>query len=561
MNNKFWAALFLGLMAVSTATNAELVEGLCDGNPDTTVTCDTDTGLEWLDLTETLGLSASGFLADEGGWRSAGWSFATGSMVDQLFLNAGAVSLDNTTDASNENKPAVLLLLSLLGATHIEPGFADFGSGFASGGSAPFYLRDRQGLELYKFYGSSNCCLPPTLTSDGSGIYAFREGGGTGNSIAMIVALADINGNGFPEVAAFIEGSTNHVQVRDGSTDALITDIDFGTDLAIDMVVLPDLDASGDPEIAILQQQPSGQVRVQARDSVTGGVTSNLWYGLQYEPVSMTVVPDYNTSGFPEVAVLGSEAGTDAVRVQVRDSDTGTFLDNVFLGTQSIATDLVSVTDTSGNSIPEIGIMGVLKANDHVRMQIWDAQTSAFQSNVWFGNVYQPHSTITMPDINNNGSDEIVAMGVDPATQNIRVQVRDSDTTVTLYNIWLGAVNEAVDIALINDINSDGVADLAVLLKTPAGVGRVRVQSGLNGAFIRNLFYSVVENPVGLAVMPDYSGNGFDELAVLGENAGVRHVQILDTSSGAQVNRIDFLLPPVTDLTWNQGNWDELNWQ
>jgi hypothetical protein len=120
------------------------------------------------------------------------------------------------------------------------------------------------------------------------------------------------------------------------------------------------------------------------------------------------------------------------------------------------------------------------------------------------------------------------------------VQVRDSDTTATLYNIWLGAVNEAVDIALINDINSDGFPDLAVLLKTPAGTGRVRVQSGANGAFIRNLFYAVVENPVGLAVMPDYSGNGFEELAVLGESAGVRHVQILDTSSGSQINRIDF---------------------
>ena len=73
-----------------------------------------------------------------------------------------------------------------------------------------------------------------------------------------------------------------------------------------------------------------------------------------------------------------------------------------------------------------------------------------------------------------------------------------------------------------------------------SGTGRVRVQDGGNGAFIRNLFYTVVANPVGLTVLPDYSGNGFDELAVLGENAGVRHVQILDTSNGAQLNRIDF---------------------
>jgi hypothetical protein len=190
--------------------------------------------------------------------------------------------------------------------------------------------------------------------------------------------------------------------------------------------------------------------------------------------------------------------------------------------------------------VPDLGILSVLKGNDQVRMQLWDAMDATFQTNVWFGNKYQPQSMITMPDINTNGSDEIVAMGVDPATQNVRVQVRDSASTATHYNIWLGNVNTPVDVALINDINGNGFPDLAVLLKTPTGTGRVRVQDGLNGAFIRNLFFSAVENPTGLTVMPDYSGNGFEELAALGENNGVRHVQILDTSSGAQVNRIDF---------------------
>jgi hypothetical protein len=147
---------------------------------------------------------------------------------------------------------------------------------------------------------------------------------------------------------------------------------------------------------------------------------------------------------------------------------------------------------------------------------------------------------ITMPDINGNDADEIVAVGVDPATQNVRVQVRDSASAATHYNIWLGNTNQAVDVALINDINGNGVRDLAILLETPTGTGRVRVQDGLNGSFIRNLFYLVVENPTGLAVMPDYSGNGFDELAALGESDGVRHVQVLDTATGLQVNRIDY---------------------
>lgn len=85
-----------------------------------------------------------------------------------------------------------------------------------------------------------------------------------------------------------------------------------------------------------------------------------------------------------------------------------------------------------------------------------------------------------------------------------------------------------------------GIADLAVLLEISGGTGRVRVQSGSDGAFVRNLIYTVVDNPVGLTVLPKYNVNSFDDLAVLGENAGVRHVQILDTNSGMQVNRIDY---------------------
>jgi hypothetical protein len=364
---------------------------------------------------------------------------------------------------------------------------------------------------------------------------------GVGNAcdpLVSVVALPDMNSNGSPDLGVTMPGSTV-VHVRDGADDALINTIDFGTDAALQIAVVPDLDASGAPEIAILNDQPTGQVRVQVRDSATGAVTGNFFYGQPYAPVAMRVIDDYSGNGAPEIAVMGSDT-TDAIRVQMKDADTGTTLDNVFLGNQGIGRDFVAVSDTSGNGMPELGILSVLKGNDQVRTQVWDAVDATFQTNVWFGKVYQPQKLITMPDINANGSEEIVAVGVDPATQNIRVQVRDSASTITHYNIWLGSTNEAVDIALINDINGNGGQDIAVLLKTPTGTGRVRVQDGLNGAFIRNLFYTVVDNPAGLAVMPDYSGNGFEELAVVGESAGVRHVQILDTSSGAQVNRIDF---------------------
>jgi hypothetical protein len=357
--------------------------------------------------------------------------------------------------------------------------------------------------------------------------------------LPAICSLPDLNGNGSPDIAIIESSSPTHVFIRDGSDDSLISDINFGVDTAHAMSVLPDLDSSGSMEIAVLNTQASNQVRVQVRDSVSGNLVRNLFYGAAYSATTMRILDDYDGNGAPEIAVMGSD-GTGAIRVQIKDADTTATLDNVFLGNQGVGKDFVAVADTSGNSMPELGILSVLNGNDQVRTQVWDSVDATFQTNVWFGKVYQPFKLITMPDINGNGSDEIVAVGVDPVTQNIRVQVRDSASTATHFNIWLGNTNDAVDIALINDINNDGMPDLAVLLQTPTGTGRVRVQSGLNGAFIRNLFYTGLENPVGLAVMPDYNDSGHEELAVAGDNAGLRHVQILDTSSGSQINRIDF---------------------
>jgi hypothetical protein len=168
---------------------------------------------------------------------------------------------------------------------------------------------------------------------------------GVGNAcdaLVSVVALPDMNANGSPDLGVTMPGSTV-VHVRDGANDTLINTIDFGTDAALQIVVVPDLDANGAPELAILNDQPSGQVRVQVRDSATGALTGNFFYGQPYAPVAMQVIDDYNTSGAPEIAVMGSDV-TDAIRVQVKDADTGTTLDNVFLGNQGIGRDFVAVS-------------------------------------------------------------------------------------------------------------------------------------------------------------------------------------------------------------------------
>lgn len=359
--------------------------------------------------------------------------------------------------------------------------------------------------------------------------------------LLSIVNVSDISSNGAPDIALLVPGSRNYLRVRDGLGNDLLKSVAIGDDPIVDLAEIADINASGDPEVAFLEEQASGQTRVRIVDSGTGEIVKNLWYGMQYDPISMQIVPDYDASGTPEVAVMGADA-TDAIRIQVRDALSNDFLDNIYLGSQGLGQDFLALADTSGNTAPEMGILSVLKGNDQVRMQLWDAASASFLTNVWFGKVYQPYKQIAIPDINSNGSDEIASIGVDALTQNIRVQVRDSASAAILRSIWLGNVNKAKDIAVINDINDNGIPDLAILLETPAGTGRVRIQDPLSGAFVRNLFYDGISDPTTLAVVSDYNASGYDELAVVGMKNGTPHVLINDTFTNDQVNQLNFFL-------------------
>lgn len=163
------------LMLPALAANADIIEGNCDGTSDSMVTCDETSGLEWLDLNETLDLSVSDFLADVGAWISDGWQFATSSLVDQLFVNGGAIELTGIPTAANA--AAALTFLDLIGATIFDEGaqgYADFGGGL---GALPGFLY--VGPTDGRFYGGTTNTSGPFAIDfvwSQSGIWAYRDG-------------------------------------------------------------------------------------------------------------------------------------------------------------------------------------------------------------------------------------------------------------------------------------------------------------------------------------------------------------------------------------------------
>ncbi len=84
------AALFLGLSAPDAEAAFISLNSSFGVN---TITRDTDTGLEWLDLTESTGLSVSQVQAELGaGGLYEGFSYATRSDVETLFFTSAGIT-------------------------------------------------------------------------------------------------------------------------------------------------------------------------------------------------------------------------------------------------------------------------------------------------------------------------------------------------------------------------------------------------------------------------------------------------------------------------------------
>jgi len=121
---KLLFSVCMGIVVCASSSSALIIDN-------GTSATDTDTNLEWLDLTETLGdtwnqVEASSFVTVDG------YTHATAAQVTTLFLNAGFLTTNNANNPLND--PAAATLLSALGCTQFCGTVNATGRGFADNG-------------------------------------------------------------------------------------------------------------------------------------------------------------------------------------------------------------------------------------------------------------------------------------------------------------------------------------------------------------------------------------------------------------------------------------------
>jgi hypothetical protein len=154
---KFWKAQILVLVAALAVlpmrAHANLISESDPRFGNNAVTLDTRTGLRWLDLPFSVGMSYDFVEAQMGvGGLFAGYRHASSAEVDGLFFSAGIPNIGGISDLSTSNNAPALNLLSFVGSTLSQngyPGEAAYTSTMTSPG-----FRDREDLYCVSVNGT-----------------------------------------------------------------------------------------------------------------------------------------------------------------------------------------------------------------------------------------------------------------------------------------------------------------------------------------------------------------------------------------------------------------------
>lgn len=148
------------------------------------------------------------------------------------------------------------------------------------------------------------------------------------NAYVGSAIVPDINNNGGHEIAAlYVDFRTGKhvVKIKDSISKEVISVLDFATNFRAPagVVSIADMNGNGIPEIAVLYTDTQNNVpKIMIKDAANNKKTLKNFsvLGPNFTPKSITRAPDLNNNGTDELSILGIDNSSSGARVETRDS-------------------------------------------------------------------------------------------------------------------------------------------------------------------------------------------------------------------------------------------------
>ena len=212
-------------------------------------------------------------------------------------------------------------------------------------------------LAVANFNSTTVSVLRNTSTS-GNVSFTDKVDFGTGEG-PLSVAIGDLDGDGKPDLAVANKYSATVSVLRNTSTSgsvAFVAKVDFGTGTDPYDIAIGDLDADGQPDLAVANYG-SNTVSVLLNTSTSGSVsfTAKVDFGTGNNPISVTI-GDLDGDGKPDLAVANYGSNTVSVRGNTSTSGSVSFAakSDFSTGTHPIS---VTIGDLDGDSQPDLAVV------------------------------------------------------------------------------------------------------------------------------------------------------------------------------------------------------------
>ncbi len=403
-----------------------------------------------VDYTVTFSEPVTGVSADQFILKTSGVSGASITGVVPVAGSNG--SAYTVTVATGTGDGTIRLDLAEL-AIHDAAGNALAGGAFQAAAAAATGLFPQSGA-IADLNGDGKPDL--AVTSDGSVSVLLGNGDGTfqppsnfaTGAVEPSIAIADLNGDGKPDLAL-----TNFV--RAGSTVVLLGNGDgtfgpasgFAAGQQPFSVAIADLNGDGKPDLAVAPNSPDKVFVLVGNGDGTFGPASGFAAGRQPRSVA---IADLNGDGKPDLAVANGNSNTVSVLLGNGDGTFGPHSD-VATGSAPVS---VAIADFNGDGKPDLA---VANANSNTVSVLLGNGDGTFGPAADFATGSVPVS-VAIADLNGDGKPDLAVTNFD--SNSVSVLLGHGDGTFgPASDLATGSEPNSVAIA---DLNGDGHPDLAV---------------------------------------------------------------------------------------------------
>ena len=303
--------------------------------------------------------------------------------------------------------------------------------------------------------------------------------------------------------------------------------VDNFSDTSLTLHVIPDMNGNGVDEVGLFGIQNiaknQGKPQMFVRDLKTGNKVGDVYnWVANWKEVSVLILEDMTGDGIVEIAIQGRFFDGDRPQLVVKTGNTNTVLDTYSYPNLFVSPEYFQHSDITGDGVAEISTFGRLISNNKIQTKLADGTNSDSKLPAYnFPDKWDNISWHRLDDSNGDGVDDWGMFGTLREDGRPQLVNKDGVSPAGALRIfaWPAEMQNA-QFFRIPDMNNDGVDEVAAAgRRSNNGRYQFQVQEGTDrNVLLANHNLNLSLTDVTYHVLPDLSGDEQAEIGFMGIN-------------------------------------------